>query len=118
VEALARHVTVLQAPLCENRIDLTWLMSRLGDGGGGAPLTSLLVEGGGEVHASFLQARLAHRWVSFLAPKVLGGNDARRSVGGDGFQSMDACPRLVDTESRRLAPDLMLAGNIVYPPQT
>ncbi len=116
VATLARRVRILTAPLKNSRIDLAWLMHALGHPTSSTPpLTSLLVEGGGEVHASFLEARLAHRFTTFLAPKVLGGRNARRSVGGQGFSSLETCPRLIDVESRRFGPDLMFTGRIEYP---
>jgi len=113
---LARRVHVLVAPVDAGRIDLSWLMKHLGESPTGEPVTSLLVEGGGEVHASFLEAQLAHRFTSFLAPKILGGQTARRAVGGTGFQNLAACPQLIEIENRRLSPDLMLTGRIQYPP--
>lgn len=114
IQALTGHACVLTAPERDGRIDLRWLMTHLGAGKGAAPVTSLLVEGGGEVHASFLEARLAHRFTVFMAPKVLGGRDARRAVGGTGFATLDTCPKLVDTQSRRFGADLMLTGRIAY----
>ncbi len=115
VKVLARLVSVLSAPLRNGRIDLSWLMTQMGGSSGASPLTSLLVEGGGEVHASFLEARLAHRFVSFVAPKILGGGTARRAVGGESYPSLAACPRLIDVESRQVPPDLMFSGRIQYP---
>jgi len=113
VAALAERVTVWRAPLRDGRIDLVWLMTRLGAGKDSPPVTSLLVEGGGEVHASFLAAELAHRYTAFLAPKILGGAAARRAVGGEGFSTLDSCPRLTGVETRRFGPDLQLSGRIL-----
>ena len=52
-------------------------------------LTSVLVEGGGEVHASFLQAQLADEIVIYIAPKAVGG-PARSWVGGKGVGTLAA----------------------------
>ena len=46
-------------------------------------ITSVLVEGGGEVHASFLAADLADELCIYVAPKVVGG-PAPSWVGGAG----------------------------------
>ncbi len=113
--ALSQHVQVLTAPQKKGRIDLTWLMQELGTNECPAPVTSLLVEGGGEVHASFLELGLAHRFTAFYAPKILGGREARRAVGGSGFNTLARCPRLVDPELRRLSPDLMISGRLGPP---
>jgi riboflavin biosynthesis pyrimidine reductase len=55
-------------------IDLRWLLKKLG----AENMTSLLVEGGGEVNASFLLGGLAQRVAFFYAPKILGGRDSRK----------------------------------------
>ena len=53
---------------------LHWLLKKLG----AENVTSLLVEGGGEVNASFLLGGLAQRVVFYYAPKILGGRDSRK----------------------------------------
>lgn len=90
------------------RIDLGALMPRLGAEG----VMSLLVEGGGEVHAGLLEHRLAHRVAFFYAPLMLGGADARRAVGGAGFSRLAPPPRLVDLEWKRLGVDQYLTARI------
>jgi diaminohydroxyphosphoribosylaminopyrimidine deaminase/5-amino-6-(5-phosphoribosylamino)uracil reductase len=45
-------------------------------------LTSLVVEGGGEVLGSFLAGRLADQVALFRAPLLLGGRDSRPAFGG------------------------------------
>jgi diaminohydroxyphosphoribosylaminopyrimidine deaminase/5-amino-6-(5-phosphoribosylamino)uracil reductase len=56
---------------------------------GAENLTSVLVEGGGEVHASFLDARLADEIVIYIAPKAVGG-PAPSWVGGKGVGTLAA----------------------------
>jgi diaminohydroxyphosphoribosylaminopyrimidine deaminase/5-amino-6-(5-phosphoribosylamino)uracil reductase len=112
VAALARRARVLQAPERRGKIDLRWLLRKLG----AENVTSLLVEGGGEVNASFLLGGLAHRVAFFYAPKVLAGRDARRSVAGDGILEASAMPRLDDLVWRKLGPDLLLTARVA-PPQ-
>ena len=48
-------------------------------------VTHLLVEGSGEVHASFLAHDLAHRVAFFYAPKILGGTQSLPVAGGIGI---------------------------------
>lgn len=61
--------------------DLPDLMKKLSCLG----IRKLMVEGGGEVFASFLNARLADRIYWMMAPKVFGGRDAKTSVEGEGL---------------------------------
>jgi diaminohydroxyphosphoribosylaminopyrimidine deaminase/5-amino-6-(5-phosphoribosylamino)uracil reductase len=106
VAGLARKVSVLRAPLRGGRIDVRWLLRRLGR----EHVTSLLVEGGGEVNASFLLGGLAHRVVFFYAPKILGGRGARKAVAGDGARSLCEVLNLTGIEWRRVGGDLMMTA--------
>ena len=116
VAALAERVNVVLAPLAKSAIghrlsaiDLLWLLKKLGS----ENVTSQLVEGGGEVNASFLLDRLAQRVAIFYAPKILGGRDARKAVAGEGAKSLTDSLRLQDLEWKRLGPDLMLTARVV-----
>jgi len=113
VESLARKVRVLIAPGAGSAdargIDLPWLLDTLGK----EEVTSLLVEGGGEVNASLLMQGLAQRVAFFYAPKVLGGRDTRRAVAGDGARSLDEAIGLTELEWRTLGPDLFMTGKVM-----
>jgi diaminohydroxyphosphoribosylaminopyrimidine deaminase/5-amino-6-(5-phosphoribosylamino)uracil reductase len=89
-------------------LDLRWLLKTLGS----ENVTSLLVEGGGEVNAAFLLQRLAQRVMFFYAPKVLGGSNSRRVVAGVGAIRLDESLNLSEIEWRRLGPDLMLGARV------
>ena len=113
--ALAKRANVVVASPAkakiENRkskIDLHWLLNRLG----AENVTSLLVEGGGEVNASFLLGGLAHRVAFFYAPKVLCGRDALKAVGGEGVTRLEDIVELRDVEWLRLGPDLLLTARV------
>jgi len=115
VAALARRVKVIAAPTVKSRIehgkskiDLRWLLKKLGN----ENVTNLLVEGGGEVNASFLLGGFAQRVKFFYAPKILGGRDARKAVAGDGVQRLEEITQLREVEWRRLGPDLLLTARV------
>jgi diaminohydroxyphosphoribosylaminopyrimidine deaminase/5-amino-6-(5-phosphoribosylamino)uracil reductase len=117
VAALAKRVNVLIAPIAKPSphatrhlsLSLHWLMRKLG----AQDVTSLLVEGGGEVNASFLLGGLAHRVAFFYAPKILGGRDARKAVAGEGARSLAEALQLRDVEWQRLGPDWLLTARIM-----
>jgi diaminohydroxyphosphoribosylaminopyrimidine deaminase/5-amino-6-(5-phosphoribosylamino)uracil reductase len=116
VAALAKRVNVMVAPLKKSairnpqlQIDLRWLLKKLG----AENVTSLLVEGGGEVNASFLLGGFAQRVAFFYAPKILGGRNARKAVAGDGVKRPPEALRLHDVEWERLGPDLLLTALLV-----
>lgn len=106
VIALSKQVRVMVAPASDRGIDLRWLTRELGKEG----VTSLLVEGGGEVNASFLLGGFAHRVLFFYAPKILGGRIARKGIAGDGLTTLSHAVRLEDVEWRNVGADLMLTA--------
>jgi len=115
VTALAERVNVMVAPLAKSKIEnrkskiqLRWLLKRLG----AEDVTSLLVEGGGEINASFLLGGFAHRIAFFYAPKILGGREARKAVAGEGIGRLEEIIRLREVEWRRLGPDLLLTARV------
>jgi diaminohydroxyphosphoribosylaminopyrimidine deaminase/5-amino-6-(5-phosphoribosylamino)uracil reductase len=111
LKALAKKVRVLVAPMARHPLtglDLSWLLKHLGS----ENVTSLLVEGGGEVNASFLLQRLAHRVVFFYAPKVLGGRASLRAVGGNGAETLDETLRLINVKWAQLGLDLCLTASV------
>ena len=106
VAALARRANVWVAPSCDGKIDLRRLLKRLGAEG----VSSLLVEGGGEVNASFLLGGFSHRIVFFYAPIILGGRDSKKAAGGNGARRLEELLRLREGRWRRLGPDLLLTA--------
>jgi diaminohydroxyphosphoribosylaminopyrimidine deaminase/5-amino-6-(5-phosphoribosylamino)uracil reductase len=116
VAALAKRVKVIVAPtvnsklkIKNSKLDLRWLLKKLG----AENVTSLLVEGGGEVNASFLLGGLAQRVAFFYAPKILGGRDARKGVAGDGAKNLAEVVQLREVEWQLLGEDLLLTATVV-----
>jgi diaminohydroxyphosphoribosylaminopyrimidine deaminase / 5-amino-6-(5-phosphoribosylamino)uracil reductase len=108
VAALRRRARVLVAPTRSEGISLRWLLRRLGS----ENVTSLLVEGGGEVNASFLAQRLVHRLVICYAPKILGGRQARKAVAGLGARAWPQVQRLRQVEWTQLGAELLLTARV------
>jgi diaminohydroxyphosphoribosylaminopyrimidine deaminase/5-amino-6-(5-phosphoribosylamino)uracil reductase len=107
VSELSKRANVIVAPgNSRSGIDLRWLLRRLGS----ENVTSLLVEGGGEVNASFLLQGLAQRVAFFYAPKILGGRDSIRAVAGNGIMRLDQAIKLNSVEYRMLGVDLLLTA--------
>lgn len=108
VAALKKRVAVLVAPEKRGKIDLNWLLKKLGS----ESVTQLLVEGGGETNASFLLEGLAHRIAFFYAPIVIGGRAAPKGVAGEGIKALNEALTLTDVVWRRLGVDLLLTARI------
>jgi diaminohydroxyphosphoribosylaminopyrimidine deaminase/5-amino-6-(5-phosphoribosylamino)uracil reductase len=115
VAALAQRVNVVVAPLANSALrtshpalDLCWLLKKLGS----ENVTSLFVEGGGEVNASFLHGGLVQRVTFFYAPKILGGRASRKAVAGEGAGNLAEAIQLRNVEWRQLGPDLLLTATL------
>jgi diaminohydroxyphosphoribosylaminopyrimidine deaminase/5-amino-6-(5-phosphoribosylamino)uracil reductase len=73
-------------------------------------IQSVLVEGGGEVLASFVESGLYDRVGVDCAPLLVGGRTAPGPLGGEGFSTLAAAARLEGFASRRRGGDLLLTG--------
>ena len=74
---------------------------------------SLLVEGGSTVHFSFLQAGLADKVCTFIAPMLVGGKNATPAVGGEGFLRLADGARLTDIKTEMIGKDFCISGYMV-----
>jgi len=117
VKRLAGKVRVLVAPVTKTtrsskntplRLDLSWLLRKLGE----EEVTSLLVEGGGEVNASFLLGGFAHQIAFFYAPKILGGRAALKAVAGEGAASLAETLSLTGLKWEKLGSDWLLTARV------
>jgi len=71
---------------------------------------SVLVEGGAEVHASFVRSGLYDRVGVDCAPLLIGGRSAPGPLGGEGFPSLAGAARLERIETRQRGGDVILMG--------
>ncbi len=72
-------------------------------------ILSVLVEGGGKIHTSFLRKKFADRVCFFIAPKIFG-----KGVPGIGQISDFAVLKLQDVSSRQVGEDISISGNVCY----
>lgn len=98
---------VLSLPPDEDgRVSVPVLLKKLG----AMKMDSLYVEGGGNVHWSFLRERAADKVQIYIGPLLLGGADARSPVEGAGFPSPPEALRLTGIRTERIGDDLFLEG--------
>lgn len=97
-----RGATVVELPQVEPAAVLADLHLR--------GVRSVLIEGGGEVHASFVASGCWDRVLVDCAPLLIGGRSAPGPLGGEGFRSLAGAARLEGLESRRRGGDLILTG--------
>ncbi len=106
----ADGVEVLRtATAMDGRVDLAQLLRILGQ----RRITSVLVDGGGQLHAAFVSARLAHKALFYLAPKIVGGRDALTPVEGDGVALMSEAAPLHRSTVRTVGEDILIEAYFV-----
>jgi diaminohydroxyphosphoribosylaminopyrimidine deaminase / 5-amino-6-(5-phosphoribosylamino)uracil reductase len=120
-KASAAREKALAAVKCEiwrnpthanGRLDLHELGRRLA----GENIMSVLVEGGGEVHAYMIEKRLCDLLYLYIAPKVIGG-PAPSWVGGKGLTHMGSAVKFVfDEVIDDFAGDIRLTGRLAPVP--
>ncbi len=71
-------------------------------------VTSVLLEGGGELLGAAFDAKLVDKVVFFYAPRVIGGRNAVAVVQGNGIQRVNQSVQLRDCRWRRVGSDEML----------
>ena len=82
---------VITVPAADgNRVCFKRLMEILGK----REITSILIEGGGEINASAVTAGIVDKVMCFIAPKIIGGRAAPGPIGGDGFPNLSDVPQL------------------------
>jgi 2,5-diamino-6-(ribosylamino)-4(3H)-pyrimidinone 5'-phosphate reductase len=92
----------------KTRVDLRTLLQELERRG----VSSLLVEGGGEVIWSFFSEGLVDRYCVYVGNIILGGRTAPTPVDGEGFTDMEAV-RLRLVEVIRLGEGALLSYEVV-----
>ena len=100
----AAGVEVIQ--LNGENIDTRAMLAELGK----REITSLLVEGGGTVNFSFVEADLVDKVQAFIAPLIIGGESAKTPVEGNGAAALGMAMRLRDITLERVGEDILLTG--------
>jgi len=113
-DAPAKRVKALQKAgaeiLCckmkRGRIHIPTLLKELGK----RDILSVLVEGGPTVLGSLFDEKLVNKVYAFVAPLVIGGEDALNSVGGIGASKLIDAARLTSVSSQQIGEDFLITG--------
>ena len=103
-----RGVQVQVFPAQGGMVSLKACLSRLGKEG----LTSLLLEGGSLVNASALRQGLVNQVRLYVAPMLLGGQDAKGLIGGSSPKNLNRAWSLADVHIKKLGNDWLVSGTM------
>lgn len=92
----------------EGRVDLADMLRQLGHSG----IDSILLEGGGQLNESFLKAGLVDEVCAFVAPKLIGGKEAKTPVEGEGIARMSEAITLRQVKVETVGEDVLITGYI------
>lgn len=99
---------IMELPARSGMIDLKDLLKILGK----RQVTSILVEGGGILVGSLFDAGLVDKVKAFLAPIIIGGEEARAAVGGKGIARLSDCFKLKQLKVEMVGEDIMVSGYV------
>jgi diaminohydroxyphosphoribosylaminopyrimidine deaminase/5-amino-6-(5-phosphoribosylamino)uracil reductase len=92
----------------KERVNFVTLLKELGK----RNIDSVLIEGGGTFHGTVLKSGLVKRIYCYIAPKLIGGKEAKSPVEGDGFSLMKEALEISDTEIIKLGEDICITGTV------
>jgi len=81
---------VIVTPSNERGLDISFILEELG----ARQCMSLLIEGGSQVVASFVETKSFDKLVTYIGNRIIGGIGATPAVGGLGFSSLDEAVQL------------------------
>ncbi len=92
----------------EGHLSMDDLMQKIGATG----IDSLLVEGGGEISYALLNGGHVDEAAFFVAPKLLGGSEAKTPIEGQGLERMAQAVELEELGVEKVGTDLLIHGLI------
>ena len=101
-------VQVLVLPRKGTRVSLGKCVQALGSMG----LSSMLVEGGGELNAAFLREGLVKRVCLYVAPTLLGGQQTKGLLGGRSPRQLAEILPVSNLHVESLGEDVLITGDV------
>ncbi|MCL2164904.1 MAG: bifunctional diaminohydroxyphosphoribosylaminopyrimidine deaminase/5-amino-6-(5-phosphoribosylamino)uracil reductase RibD [Oscillospiraceae bacterium] len=106
---LSAGCKIVTVPKRDNYINLNELMKRLGE----EMIDSVLLEGGGMLNWSALQSGIVNKVQAYIAPKILGGADAKTPVAGMGVKTPDEAFHLKNSVITLLGEDILIESEVI-----
>lgn len=105
----AQDVDVIVVDKDKNdKVDIEKLLDILGQ----QNICSILVEGGATLSGSFVAKKLVDKVYFFIAPKIVGGKEAKTPVAGTGILNLQEALALKDIQIEKLEEDILIIGRV------
>ncbi len=105
-----RSVQVLRTDQKNGQVDLADLMCRLGE----QKIDGILLEGGGTLNQSALQAGIVQHIQAYIAPKLFGGPGKYSPVTGIGADSPEQAWQCINMQIKQFGEDVLLEYDVCY----
>jgi diaminohydroxyphosphoribosylaminopyrimidine deaminase / 5-amino-6-(5-phosphoribosylamino)uracil reductase len=105
---LSQKATILEVKEKAGQINLRDMMKKLAQ----MEITSIIVEGGGNLIGSLFDEGLVDKIMFFTSPKIIGGKDSIGSVMGKGISRIERAIKLKDIQLRRFGEDFLIEGHV------
>jgi diaminohydroxyphosphoribosylaminopyrimidine deaminase/5-amino-6-(5-phosphoribosylamino)uracil reductase len=92
----------------DGKVDLEELWKELGFLG----MDSILIEAGEQLSAALLEAKLVNKIRAYIAPKIIGGANAKSPIGGYGASSMSEIINLKSMNFTHIENDFVVEGYV------
>ena len=106
LEAFGVDVRVI--PEKDGHVCLKSLMKLLGE----MQISSVLIEGGGEINEAALRADIVNHIYAYVAPKIIGGKSAKTPVEGLGAESPDLGAKLYNAKITPIGEDILIEYDV------
>jgi diaminohydroxyphosphoribosylaminopyrimidine deaminase/5-amino-6-(5-phosphoribosylamino)uracil reductase len=90
----------------DGTINLSELLKVLGE----KQITSVMVEGGSKLLGNFFDSRLVDKVYAFVAPIIVGGEEARTAVGGVGVARIKDALKLKNVKIEKFSHEFLISG--------
>ena len=99
-------VKIIMTKSKDGKVDLEELWKELGFLG----MDSILIEAGEQLNAALLEAKLVNKIRAYIAPKIIGGTNAKSPIGGYGATNMSEVINLKSMNVTHIENDFVVEG--------
>jgi len=101
---VGKSVEIIKGKTGKSGFDLKHLMKNLAK----KDLTSILIEGGGEINGSAISAGIVDRVYAFISPILIGGHQAPGPIGGMGVSKIAKAIGMKNVKVKKIGEDLLV----------
>lgn len=103
-----KGIKILKTSPQNGRVNVREVLKRLRE----MEIDSVLVEGGGILNETLIKEKCVHKVYAYIAPKLLGGENAKTPVEGEGIQKIKDAVVFDELKATSLGQDILLEGKV------